>query len=98
MRGEIAKPGNSYFTSSSFRVVQCRRAQHAAHGRRREFILQCKNLQSCNAKASSRMRLCAARRSHLNRAKFIPQLSVNRRNNRFTDSGNHVGSVLSEGK
>jgi hypothetical protein len=51
-----------------------------------EFILQCKNLQTCNTKASSRMRLCAVRRSHLNRAKFIPQLSVNRRNNRFTDS------------
>jgi hypothetical protein len=95
MRGEIAKPGSSCFTLSNFHVIQHQRVQHAT---RRALILQCKNLQTCNAKASSRMRLCAARRSHLNRAKFIPQLSVNRRNNRFTDSGNHVGSVLSEGK
>jgi hypothetical protein len=37
------------------------------------------SLRICNAKATLRMRLCTPRRSHLNRAKFIPQLSVNRR-------------------
>lgn len=37
------------------------------------------SLRICNAKATLRMRLCIARRSHLHRAKFIPQLSVNRR-------------------
>jgi hypothetical protein len=37
------------------------------------------SLRICNAKATLRMRLCIARRSHLHRAKFIPQLSVDRR-------------------
>jgi hypothetical protein len=36
-------------------------------------------LPRCNEKASWRMRPCAVRSSHLDRAKFIPQLSVNRR-------------------
>jgi hypothetical protein len=36
-------------------------------------------LPRCNEKASSRMRPCAVCSSHLYRAKFIPQLSVNRR-------------------
>jgi hypothetical protein len=47
-----------------------------------------------NEKASSRMSPCAARSSHLYRAKFIPQPSVNRRTIIFTDSGNDAGSVL----
>jgi hypothetical protein len=64
----------------TFKSSQRRHAQRQAQGcQRPDFILQCKNLQTCNAKASLCMRLCIARRSHLNRAKFIPQLSVNRR-------------------
>jgi len=51
-------------------------------------------LPRCNEKAPSRIRACAARSSHLYRAKFIPQLSVNRRTIIFTDSGNDAGSVL----
>jgi hypothetical protein len=35
-------------------------------------------LPKCNEKASWRMSPCAVRSSHLHRAKFIPQLSVNR--------------------
>jgi hypothetical protein len=51
------------------------------------------SLPTCNANASSRMTLCIARTSHFYRAKFIPQLYVNRRTIVFTDSGNDVGSV-----
>src|SRR5258705_8790997 len=36
-------------------------------------------LPRCNENASSRMRPCAMRSSHFSLAKFIPQLSVNRR-------------------
>jgi hypothetical protein len=36
-------------------------------------------LQTRNEKASSRITPCARRRSHFYRAKFIPQLSINRR-------------------
>src|SRR6266481_2654282 len=51
-------------------------------------------LPKCNENAPARMRACAARLSHFYRAKFIPQLSANRRTIIFTDSGNDAGSVL----
>jgi len=51
-------------------------------------------LPKCNENAPVRMRVCAACSSHFYRAKFIPQLSVNRRTIIFTDSGNDAGSVL----
>jgi hypothetical protein len=54
---------------------------------------ECSALRICNAKASSRMGLCIPRRSHLYRAKFILQLSVNRRKIIFTESGNAAESV-----
>jgi hypothetical protein len=37
------------------------------------------SLQTRNEKTSSRITLCAPRRSHLYRVKFIPQLFVNQR-------------------
>jgi hypothetical protein len=50
-------------------------------------------LPTCNENAPSRMMLCIVRTSHFYRAKFIPQLYVNRPTIVFTDSGNDVGSV-----
>jgi hypothetical protein len=47
--------------------------------RRQGRLLHAESLPTCNANASSRMTLCIARASHFYRAKFIPQLCVNRR-------------------
>ena len=47
--------------------------------RRQQRLCSLDSLPTCNANGSSRMTLCTARASHFYRAKFIPQLCVNRR-------------------